>query len=91
MKHEIFTNVVNNPKCSGEPNDINMDNSIAIVKKIHNITGDGDEKQKVEAFKANIHPDHGNISPAHVTMNPSKSLPGAWNWFRNLMRVTKNS
>ena len=59
MKHEIFTNVVNIPKFSGEPDDIDLDNYIAVVETYIINKGIKDDKQKIEAFKANIHPDRG--------------------------------
>ena len=59
MKHEIFTNVVNIPKFSGEPDDIDLDNYIAIVETYLINKGIKDKKQKIEAFKANIHPVRG--------------------------------
>ena len=59
MKHEIFTNVVNIPKFSGEPDDIDLDNYIAVVETYIINKGINDDKQKIEAFKAKINPDRG--------------------------------
>ena len=57
MKPEIFTNVVNIPKYSGEPDDNDLDNYIAIVEIYIINKGIKDEKRKIEAFKEHIHPD----------------------------------
>ena len=58
LKHEIYTNVISIPKFSGESSNIDLDSYIAIVETYNK--GIKDDKQKIEAFKANIHPDKGH-------------------------------
>ena len=59
LKHEIITNQIQLPLYSGDPEDIDLESYIARIDNYIATKGLKDDKQMIEAFKANIHPHKG--------------------------------
>ena len=54
--HEIYTNTIEIPQFSGESDSISLDDYIARIQTYIVNKGIRSEDQKIQAFKANIHP-----------------------------------